>query len=136
MTSPAQRGFEAWYEEEYQTRGNLQSSQKDDLYEAYMAALASRDKLRDAVIVLEDGAEAKVGDFVYTWQTSEADSEWEHTSHDYVTITAIIPNLSGNGKTYEATKRGMEDCTYRLWGSAGIEILKRAGKPAIYRSEL
>lgn len=69
MTSPAQRAFEAWHEKEFGWAINKSQHYGDirikGLYECWRAALASRDKLRDAIIVLEEDAEPEVGDILF-----------------------------------------------------------------------
>lgn len=119
MTSPAQREFEAWYSKAILPAATVNDLSgalytKEALEWAWQAALASRDKLRDAVIVLEDGAEPEVGDVVI----AETDVFLEDGRLDFTSTSADYYV----GKNYQS---------FRV-----KRIIQRNNKPVIYRSEL
>lgn len=119
MTSPAQREFEAYYAKSkyvLQTDDNGYYGQTATNWGMWQAAIASQDKLRDAVIVLDDGAEPEVGDLLAIKDMGDINYE-------------VYEDFREN---WHITNSG----AYRDLTAEEYKIIRRAGKAVVYQSEL
>lgn len=126
MTSPTQRAFEAWATEKgarphlLRKTGSYFDTYLNRDWKVWQAALASRDKLRDAVIILEDGTEPEIDDTL------------EYDSMNMIVCSDGFEHVSKRAEhQFIWLKHAKTDVDF---GNA--KIIRRNNKPVIYRSEL